>query len=331
MKKFSKICKTVLSKLPIFIFCVLFISLHNLLFGEENSIIGVILLIGIFMFMRGDLGYNAKQAAVCIPLLFAIVAFAPRLASINPFVGLAVNLISFSLIMILSSHNIAMSNHVPFMMGYLFCQGYQVSGHSYSLRILSLVGGGVLIGIMYYLLNRKKTYKRNIADLFREISIHSTRTQWYIRLVITLTLVSFIGDMVSYPRTMWISLAVLSLTTPFATEHSYRAKARIPATILGVALFYLLFQVIIPEDYQQIIVMLAGFLSMFIGNYFVKSIYNSFSSLGAAVLIFSLGNSLLLRVASNIIGTVIAIVSYILFNVIFKYITDKPENRLAAS
>lgn len=325
MEKFKKVLKNVLSKLPIFIFCVLFINFHNWLFGTQNSIVGVTLLIGIFMFMRGDLGFNAKQAAICIPLLFAIVAFAPKLASLNPIIGLFVNLIAISLIMIISSHDITMSNHVPFMMGYLFCQGYDVVGDDYWLRVISLVGGGILIAGLYYLVNRKKTYKRSFADLFKEINMNSTRTQWYIRLVITLSLVIFIGEIIGYPRTMWVSLAVLSLTTPFGTEHSDRAKVRIPAAILGVAVFYILFEIIIPVDYQEIVVMLAGFMSMFMANYFVKSIYNSFSSLGAAVLLFPVKDALVLRIASNVIGTLIAIGSYLLFNLIFKLISRKQE------
>lgn len=316
-EKINKIVKNFIGKLPIFIFCCLFISIHNQLFGAENNIVGVVILTGLFMFMRGDLGYKAKQAAIGIIFMYLLVAVSPRLSMMNPFLGLAVNFLSIGMIMILSSHDLSQGNHIPFLMSYVFCQGYNVSGAAYEKRVLSLILGAVIIAAIYYLINRKKEYKRTVLDLFQEMDIHSLRTQWDIRMSVTLTLTMFVGDLLNYSRTMWISLAVLSLTTPFGEEHRERGKARIPAAILGTAIFYILFVLLIPEQYQTIVVLLAGFVAMFIQNYFIKSIYNSFSSLGAAVLLFPTQDALILRVLSNVLGTVLAVISYFVFDLTF--------------
>lgn len=317
MEKVKLFLKDFLSKMPIFLFCVAFISVHNILFGTENSIICVIVLTGLFMFMRGDLGFRVEQASVSIFSFFVIMGIAAKVSVINPFLGIFVNFIVINLLLIISSHDLTQGNHVPFMMGYIFAQGYDVSGAIFGKRMISLCVGGLVIALLYYFINRKKEYKRNFKDLFREWNIYSIRTQWYIRMSVTLTIAMFIGDICNYPRTMWVTLTILSLTMPFGEEHKERGRVRIVAAILGTALFYILFQILIPVQYQSIVVMLAGFIAMFIQNYFIKSIYNSFSALGAAVLLFPTKDALLLRVGSNIIGTAVAVCSYGIFNIIF--------------
>ncbi|MDD3279731.1 MAG: FUSC family protein [Lachnospiraceae bacterium] len=307
-----------IGKIFVFLFCVLFIAFYKRIFGVENNIVAVVILTGLFILMRGDLGYHAKQASAAIVLMFLLMVTGAKLALIHPLLGILINFVVIGLILILSSHNLAGGNHVPFLMGYLFCQGYDVSGKVYGMRVLSVMLAALIIALLYYAANREKEYSRTIKDLFQEMNIHSIRTQWYLRMAVTLTLVMFVCELFHYPRTMWVALAVLSLTTPFEEDQKERSRVRIPAAILGTAIFYILFVVLIPEQYQTIIVMGVGFLAMFIKDYFIKSIYNSFSSLGAAVILFPTSDALMLRVISNMIGTVTAVVSYFVFNVIFR-------------
>lgn len=321
MDKFRSALKTILSKLPVFIFCVLFIKGHDYLFGEENSIMAVTLLIGIFVLLANDLGFKTRQAAASIPFLYLIIAFAPKLASINPYSGIVINFVSIAIILIISGYKPDTPAYVPFMMGYIFSQGYDVSGETFKLKVISLVCGGVLIALMYLLVHKKDEQRQGFAALFRSLDLHSKQTQWFLRLAVTLTLVMFLGDLFDVPRTMWISLAVLSLTTPEQAEHYSRAKVRIPAAILGTAIFYILFVKLVPADYQAYIIMAAGFASMFMSNYFVKSIYNSFSAMGAALLLFTAEEAIFIRVLGNIVGTVVALISYKLFSMAFDKFT----------
>ncbi|MDD3205279.1 MAG: FUSC family protein [Lachnospiraceae bacterium] len=267
--------------------------------------------------MQNNMGYQTKQATPMILVLFLIVAIGPKLSLMNPYIGLVVNVICIFSILVLSSHNITMSNHVAFMMGYLMCQGYDVSGVIYGKRVVSLLISAMIVMGMYYVMNRKKEYKRTLKDVFQEIDIHSTRTQWYIKLTLTICMVTFVGNLLHYPRIMWINLVILSLVTPLEEEHRLRRMSRVPATILGAILFFMVFEWWIPTEYHQIIILLAGFGSMFITSYFIKTIYNSFSALIAAVLLFSAKDAMVLRVISNLIGVAIAIVSSYLFQLFF--------------
>lgn len=317
-KKIKQIRTEVIKKLPVFLFCVLFINGYNWLCGTENSIVGVVLLMGILILLGADLGYRAGQASICIVVLFVILAFGPKLSLIHPVLGFIVNIVSLSAIMIFSGHDLSQSGNLPFTMGYIMLQGYDVTGIAFQKRWVSLLVGGVIVALLYYAAHKKTTQKRTIKDLFLENRLESTRTQWYIRLVSTLCIVMLVGELVHFPKTMWIALTVLSLSTPLEAEYKNRMIRRVPATIIGSVVVFTLFETFVPTQYQVMIVLLAGFLSMFITSYFIKTIYNSFSALITAVLIFPADQAIGIRVLANLIGVAVALLSIIAFSMLFK-------------
>lgn len=299
--------KDFLAKLPVFLFCVVFIHLHNSLFGAENSVIGVAILVGLFMTLESDFAFRTKDVVITIPILYLIVALSPKLSSFNIYLGLLINFISIFLIMIISSHNVTAGNHLSFMLGYLFCQGYELSGSFYTKRVVSLLIGGVLIALIYYFINKNKEFTIGIRDIFKSITLKSATTQWSLKLAISISLVTFVGELLNYPKTMWINLAIFSLITVSQDDHVTRRRYRIPGTILGCFIFWLLFTIIIPIKYQNGFILAAGFLSMFITSYFVKTIYNSFSALVTAVVLFPTSDAIVIRIISNIFGVILAI------------------------
>ncbi|MDD3339192.1 MAG: FUSC family protein [Lachnospiraceae bacterium] len=322
-KKVKQAAMGIVKKLPVFLFCVLFINGYNWLCGTENSIVGVVILMGMLILIGADLGYHAGQAAISIAVLFAVLAFAPKLSLINPWAGVIVNVVALTGIMIFTGHDLSQSGNLPFTMGYIMLQGYDVTGAVFQKRWISLLVGGVIIGILYYVVHRKTEQKRTIRDLFMENRIASTRTQWYIRLVTTLTLVMLAGELVHFPKTMWICLTVLSLSTPLAAEYKNRMVWRIPATIIGSVVVFTVFEEFVPAQYQVMIILLAGFLSMFITSYFIKTIYNSFSALVTAVLLFPADQAVGIRIVANLIGVAVAMVSIIIFSAVFRKLTQR--------
>ena len=112
--KGKKIVIEILKKLPVFLFCVLFINGYNWLCGQENSIVGVVLLMGVLILIGTNLGYDTKQAAACIVVLFAILAFAPKLSLLHPAIGLLVNIVALTTILIFSGHDLSQSGTLPF-------------------------------------------------------------------------------------------------------------------------------------------------------------------------------------------------------------------------
>lgn len=319
----KRVVMEIVKKLPIFLFCVLFINGYNTLCGTENSIVGVVLLMGLLILISTDLGYDARQAALSIVLLFGILAFAPKLSLLHPLLGVVVNVAALTVILLLSGHELSQSGHLPFTMGYIMLQGYDVTGELYQMRWISLLVGGIVIGILYYMVHRKTEQTAKLSDLFREHCISATRTQWYIRLISTSAIVMLVGDLVDFPKTMWIALTVLSLSTPLEAELRNRMLSRIPATIIGSVVVFSLFEAFVPVQYQIMVVSLAGFLSMFITSYFIKTIYNSFSALITAVLLFPADQAIGIRILANLIGVAVSIVSILFFSLLFRRLCEK--------
>ncbi len=324
MKEFLK---CVLTKIPVFIFCVLFITGYNRLFGTENTVIGVAILTALLIFLQSDTGYNSKQSAVTIPLCLLLCVGIPRLSMINPYLGIPINFIAIMSILTLSSYEVEKDNHVPFLLGYVFAMGYPAVGGAFEKRIISALAGAVLLAIVYLAVNGKKLYSQNLSGVIKSFNIRSKRTQWYIKLSVVLTVVTFLGEILNYPNAIWVNFTVLSLTYHSEAVRKKRTMHRIPATILGSLVFYIIYIVLIPPEYHHIVVFATGFVIMFISDYFHKTTANTFNALSSAMLNFGSSTAILLRVISNIIGVLIAIIN----NRIFDRALPKMKSELAES
>lgn len=322
----TSLLKRILSKTPIFLFCILFIRMYSNLFGEANKIACVVVLTGILMFLKSDLNYNVKQSCLFIIILFIIIAISPKLSLYNPYLGLLIDLISIGFILIVACHDLTMDNQVTFLLGYIFCRGYDISGETYLLRFVALLLGGIIIAVLYYFTHRKTPNHRSIIDNFTTLSIRNHRTQWYLELTVTLSLVMFLGDLTHYPRTMWISLAVLSIMQPLDEHRSERMKYRFPATLIAAVFFYFVFVRFHGSDYQMIISLLIGFSSMLANSYFTRTIFNSFNAMIPAMLLFSSTDAIYLRIASNLFGVVVAIFADYLFGLLFRRISNTTKH-----
>lgn len=324
--------KNILEKVIIFVFCVLFVQGYIKIFGAENSTVGIVILTGLLMFLKNNLGFNVKQAAISFPILYLIMAISSKVSLINPIVGILVNFVSIGLILIISSYNLGSDNQIPFLLGYIFCQGYDVSGILFEKRLLSILIGSIIIAGIYYLKNRNNKYDKNLGDIFKELHINSEKTQWYIKLTSTLTLTMLLGSLFGYPKTIWVSFAVLSLVRHEKEEFKYRTKTRLIATILGTTLYFIMFSYLVPSEYQVIVSLVAGFIMMFLENYFAKTIANSFTALISATILFSTTDASIIRIVSNVIGILLVLISQAIFEAVFDKINEKKEDcKLASS
>ena len=111
-----------------------------------------------------------------------------------------------------------MSNHSTVILGYLLLYGYDVAGKDYGLRIAGLVLGAVLTGIVFYRGHRNYEYKRDLKSIFEEFDIHSSRTRWQIAMTLGVASAMCFAELLHFPRSMWIGIAVMSVMVPFMRE-----------------------------------------------------------------------------------------------------------------
>ena len=123
-------------------FCFLVVTAFSMIFGNDNSVPGVVVLLAILVLRQADFGIKTTHGLISIAGIFAILIVGPRLSNIvDPLTAFLINIVCIFLLMMFGCHNVIMYNHSTFVLGYLLLQGYDVAGKSYQLRVVSLIVG----------------------------------------------------------------------------------------------------------------------------------------------------------------------------------------------
>ena len=137
------------------VFCVAFVTLYGWVFGAENNIVGVVVLLCLMVFRQADLGMRRGQSLLALGLVFLVLAFGPRLANLAELGGeLAVHGLSLLVILVLGCHNVGMGNHLTLVLGYLLLYGYDVEAAAFPSRLAALAVGCGLTLLVYAVLCR---------------------------------------------------------------------------------------------------------------------------------------------------------------------------------
>lgn len=290
-------------------FCMAVVTAYAVVFGKENSTTGVVILLALLVLRAADFGIHTTHGVGVIFLLFGILSVGPKLSNGLP-IGAAflVNVICILGILILSCHNVVMSNHSTFVLGYLLLQGYDVDGSAYLLRIAALASGAVICAVIFYKNQKERQHKRGFLDLFREIQLQSIRTQWYLKFTFGISTAMLLASAMHLPRVMWVGIACMSTMMPFTKDSIGRVKQRIPFNIVGGVVFLILYHILPPELYANIGI-LGGIGVGFSATYAYQTVFNTFGALSIAANLFGPVGAVMLRILCNVFGS--------LYNMIF--------------
>ena len=259
------------------------------------------------VFRYADMGIHNPHGAFSILIIFCILAVGPRLTNmVSPGIAFFVNIICIFALMLLGCHNVIMSNHSTFVLAYLLLQGYDVSGHDYTLRLIGLLVGAASTALILYRNHKKMSYKRSFRHLFQEFDLSSARTRWQIRLTLGVSSAMLIASLLGIPRVMWIGIAAMSVLLPFRKDMEYRVKFRAPGNILGAICFLVLYTVL-PESCYSYIGMIGGIGVGLSATYGWQTVFNSFGALAIATPIFGLPMAIFLRIFNNAFGSLYAL------------------------
>lgn len=303
-------------------FCTAFIAVFSMLFGKENSVAGLAVLLSIMVFRCADLGIRASHGVIDIFIVFAILAAGPEISNILP-AGWAfcANVIFIMFLLVLGCHNVIMYNHSTLVLAYLLLQGYYVSGEAYNKRLAGLFIGAILTAAVFYHNHRKQTYKRTFKSLFQEADLSSSRTRWQLRFTFTISSAMLAASILDIPKAMWIGIAVMSVSVPFRSDVEYRVKYRAPANILG-SIIFLIAYLLLPEGLLSYMGILAGIGTGLSASYGWQAVFNSIGSLSIAVPVFGLQYAILLRIFNNIFGSVYAWIFERIFEPVISFVNN---------
>jgi membrane spanning protein len=278
------------------------------MFGSNNSLTWVGIIVGIMLYWNLDIGINKKEAPIVILALFIFTGIANRIAEINPVLGIFVNLISIFLIMCIPSEKPEYKAYIPFILIYIFDQSNIAVGEDFYTRMVSLIVGGIITGVVYYFRHKNLEEGIHISKIMKDIDITSPRFIISIRMAIGVSIAILIGTLLGLQRTMWISMSVMSLTQLEFETTKERFKHRIVYTLIGAVAFVLLFQVLIPEKYNGLASIILSYIYTFIKDYKHQIIFITVNALSASMLIFDPTEAIGTRILLIISGCMLAMV-----------------------
>jgi hypothetical protein len=151
--------KQIFGKTIFFIMIVAFVAIFGYIFGQENSLIGVMMIVAALMLLSRDMTSTAGLSFMSVLIINMVIGAGSFLASYNPWLGLAVNFsVVFSITYVLS-HDMKSSVEFPFLLGYILVLSLPVSLENLPLRLISLFVGTVFIVGLNLLVHKKTPVK----------------------------------------------------------------------------------------------------------------------------------------------------------------------------
>ena len=289
-------------------FCVAVVTLYSKITGNDNSVVGVTVLLAMLVLRQADFGIRTTHGLLSIAGIFGILIAGPRLSNmVSPIPSFLINAVSILLLMILGCHNVLMYNHSTFVLGYLLLLGYDVTGASYIKRVEGLAVGMILCMIIFYKNQKNRLYRRTFLDLFREFDLHSARGRWYLKLTFIVSSAMLFMNLLGLPRAMWAGIACMSVCLPFTEDCVARSGSRWQFNIVGCAIFIVLY-LVLPESMYPYIGMIGGIGVGYSAGYAWQTVFNTFGALSIAAGLFGMPAAVALRVGANIFGAAYTVI-----------------------
>ena len=308
------------------IFIISFVILFSQIFGSINTLTGISILVALMTFWCIDIGINKKQAPFIIVLLFLLTGISNRLAMFNPILGLIINFATTFLITYIPSNKPEYKAHMAFILCFIFNESNPATGQDFLTRMISLLIGSLLVAVVYFFRHRKSDLKYDsIQGHLKNIDITSDRFIVSIKMAIGVSIAMLIGTLLGLKRTMWIAISVMSLTQIDFEQTKIRFKNRIISTILGSIVFVVLFQLLVPDEYDFIASLVLTYIYAFLTDYKYQVILITVNSLSSALALFDASTAIELRIVLIISG---CILGYLINKINFKKLFQKSFKEL---
>lgn len=163
--------KLIISKTIMFIMIVGFIILFKMIFGSENTLIGVTTITAALLFLERNLT-TRKLKYLCeliiINISLGILAY---LGGLTPILALICNFIAMFCIGYIFSYNIRSNMYVPFGLQYVFMLATPIEFTLMYKRILSLIVGAMFIMVIQLIVNKNKVEKEGLVGLKKLVNL----------------------------------------------------------------------------------------------------------------------------------------------------------------
>lgn len=313
--------KKILSNTILFGTILLFVKVFERIFGSNNNLVAVTVIISILVLMQEDLTKDFAKNLTRLFLINIILGVFSYLAILNIWTGFIVNFIALSAIGYFLSANMNKVIIVPFGLQYLFMLYTPVTGIDYTKRLLCLGVGSVLIMAVQFLIHRKndrakvEKRERNQYDtfeyiqLFEKYKINKVRAAYAFRIGLLTAIAAFIVSYFELQQGRWIVYTIFSLTELYSENCKIRSKQRLQGTIIGAIIILILFMFIKDNTIRGLIVLVGGYLDSYTTNHRDKMICVTMSVVATVSLVNGTLITALERVFYVLLGIILAVIA----------------------
>lgn len=319
----------------LFLFIIAFVKGFAVLFGSDNSLVGVTLVIALLVLMTKDLTEKPMENLLKLLFLNITLGIFSHISSGNLWLGLMLNFSTLGIMGYILSSDLTKMIIVPFGLEYLFMLYTPVMGDAFIKRIISLIAGSILIMAIQLVFHRKnKNMKKaevvnndeeywSFKILGKGYRIHKIRGGYAIRIGLLTSITAFIVGFLKLNQGRWMVYTIFSLTELYSHQCKVRAKERLQGTIIGTLVTLGLFMLIKDTAIRGAIVLVGGYLDTYTTNYRDKIICVTISVVASV----SLMNGMLLTAVERITYVFLGVILSLLVN---KFILETKNHRLVS-
>lgn len=149
--------KTIINNTFTFAIVMFFVITFKLIFGEENTLIGVTTITATLMFLERDFtGSPLKNTLKFIGINLLIGMGTSLIVASNMWLGLIINFIVVFIFSYIFTYNLRQPLYIPFGLQYLFLLTTPVPTDRLDIRLLALIFGALIIMLVQLLFNKNK-------------------------------------------------------------------------------------------------------------------------------------------------------------------------------
>lgn len=305
--------KKILTNFCEILFLIGFVQLFTTLFGAANAVSAISTATALLLCTKLNLGVKNWQAPLLIVFLFLVIPVGSHYSLIHPAAGIFINFSAIFLLVMGTCQEYNSKIYLPFVVCYIFSQGTPVEGKAFTYRVIGMAAGGILVAIVYLLCHLKRNSFPGIWALCCETHLSSEQIKFAFRLAFALSMGMLIGDLMDFPRTAWIGMTVNTLILPVQEDMRKRLIPRVGANFIGCAVFFLVFQILLPEHLFTIGLFLTSFFYMFARRYLWQQVFVAINAMVGGLVFFenSAPMTMRMRLMAVFIGVGVTLVTYV--------------------
>ena len=282
-----------------------------MMFNAENTLTAVALSVGFTMLPNSELHIRPGAMCCIVLLLYIGGGIAAQSALLHPALAFLINFWFLVLLLALISEPMEMKANISFLLCFVFSQStYVLDAVSCTPGMRELWSTADLRLYRPELETKGHRQKRLYPEeQFQRSRVHRS---YILRMSLGISLAMLIASILQLSKPLWISIVVMSLTQLEFSETLERIRHRFIGTLAGIVLFFVFFQLLIPQQYAMLVIMLLGYIGFFLPEYKYKQVINAISALNASLVILDTKTAIENRLFCLVLGIVIVIVIYML-------------------